>query len=501
MLYTNYQKRLVIISSICFGTAIIVGLAGFIYNDNLSESAQILFFVVLLAILLIMLIFGRYWLSKTQSNLTVWLNPPLLITGWIFITWGLPGLYSFLNKSLLSSDKIYTTISYSYTVFGFYLVVVGVITIWISYVIGLRVFPTFGLLKIFPSNDPSLQSLLLLYVITVIIQIFQIVVTGIAFGADTTSWGVFGRFQQWIGYLQELNILIIAILASMTFKRKIKPVYLIGIVIIQLIFGFSSGFIKPVFWIGLILLLSAIVSGVKPRSFILPTILSLILVILVVPIAENLRSQFESNIFNPRDPIEVIAATQTAFMDTWINGVKSSVQILVDRTLFRQALIANIPGIIMTKTPSIYPYQGLADLLMVPAYIIPRAVWSSKPITAKGVWFSINYLNLPSFTTSSGAMTIFGEGYIFYGWIGSIIISFILGGILSLLFKNTVLVGLTPVFIALLPTFLDVETQFSGLFVALIQKAVIFLFVYWILCKVSIPKFNSVRISNNPGLN
>jgi hypothetical protein len=124
-------------------------------------------------------------------------------------------------------------------------------------------------------------------------------------------------------------------------------------------------------------------------------------------------------------------------------------------------------------------------MLAIPAYIIPRALWPDKPVLSRGNWFNIVYMNQPSFTTSSAAITVFGEGYLFSGWLGTVISSLILGAVVALVFRGFVSSGLLPVYLALMPTFIDVESQFTGMVVALAQRMVVFVLVYWLMVIVT----------------
>jgi hypothetical protein len=137
----------------------------------------------------------------------------------------------------------------------------------------------------------------------------------------------------------------------------------------------------------------------------------------------------------------------------------------------------------MMQTPSVIPYQGLEQFLAVPAYIIPRALWPDKPVLAKGIWYSITYLNLPTQTTTSAAITIFGEGYVFAGWIGMVLVALSTGLLLAFLYRWTVSTGLIVIFIALIPKVLDIESQFTGMFVSIIQSLILYLVVYWLICR------------------
>jgi hypothetical protein len=331
------------------------------------------------------------------------------------------------------------------------------------------------------------------YGVVIAFQLAQIVVVGIAYGADSSQWGMLTPFQQWFGYIQDANHLILALAALKAFRREWPFWPLIVVVVLQAAFGFISGFMKPILWIAVILLLASVIAGVNLRRFAVPAIIFAILGVLIVPVAEDLRSWTDAGTLDTSNPAEVAAATIQSLVATRATGTNETWQFVLDRTLYRNALVASTPGIIIEKTPSLIPYQGIEQFLAVPAYVIPRALWRDKPILSRGVWFSIVYLNQPDFTTSSAAITVFGEGYMFAGWIGTMLACLILGLLLAGIYRITAGVGLWAVYIALVPTFIDVEGQFTGMFVALIQRTVVFLLVYALIVRLSNPRQATVQ--------
>ncbi len=210
-----------------------------------------------------------------------------------------------------------------------------------------------------------------------------------------------------------------------------------------------------------------------------------ILGILIVPVAESIRVEKDAGWYDSSSTTQVVDTTARALNDTLQRGPTAAWQLFVDRTLYRQATVAYTPGIIIERTPSSIPYEGIEQFLAIPAYVIPRALWRDKPILSRGNWFAITYLNQPDFLSTSAAITVFGEGYMFSGWIGAALACLILGLLLAFLYQNTAAVGLWPIYLALVPTFVDVEGQFTGMIVALLQRIVVFTAFYWLMVRLS----------------
>lgn len=459
----------------------------------LFETWPILSYIFALGLIVLVIFVGLSRLSKGSPKDQLLLHPPLLMSVWTLGIIGLPGLYSFLDQSVLESLRQLVGIDYTFMVWGMFLVVLGCFCLWIAYLGGLRFFRAGKTVTRLGQREPAPGWLIIFYVASVIIQIIQIRVAGLAYGANNSNWGVFVLMQQWVSYAQDTYLLTLAIVSMKVFRREWHWSPLMALLVIQVSFGLASGFIKPVLWLGIVLMLSAVVARVKLRRLCLPALTMSILAVVAVPIAEDLRAQLDRRDFDPSDLGSVAASTGKAAENTWAGGIDENRRLFVDKLLYRQAQVAHTPGVIIMRTPSSIPHRGIQQFLAIPAYVIPRVIWQDKPNLNLGVWFSINYLNMPESTTSSAATTIFGEGYMFAGWFGTALACLILGLLLAFLYRNTVSAGLLPVFLALTPSFLDVETQFTGMFVALVQKFIVFVLFYWMIVTLSRRTLSSHR--------
>jgi hypothetical protein len=426
---------------------------------------------------------GMRWLKASFPNDLVWLHPPFLITVWGFVALGLPGWYSFLDQTILASSS--AIIDYTFGAWGMLLMVAGILCIWLGYALSAKLFSPGAFVKRLARSPIDLKVVMLFFAVTVIAQLIQIRVAGVAYGADQTEWGEATAVQLLVGYLKDIGSLVLAILAVKVFQHEWPIWPLALVVVVQILFGFVSGFMKPIFWLGVILVLAAMVARVRLKRFIWPMIVLVILGLLVVPVAEGLRNQADLGQYDSRSLSEVADATGVAIQNVLSRDLQSNLEQVINRFLFRQTLVAQTPGIIILRTPSFFPYLGWEQFLAIPTYLIPRAFWPDKPELSKGNWFAITYLNEPSFTTSSAAITVFGEGYMIAGWAGTLLVCVILGFLLGFIYQKLAASGLIFVYLALVPTFMDIEGQFTGILVALIQKLVIFLIVYWVIVMLS----------------
>jgi hypothetical protein len=76
------------------------------------------------------------------------------------------------------------------------------------------------------------------------------------------------------------------------------------------------------------------------------------------------------------------------------------------------------PAIILQRTPAQIPFSSALQLVEAPLVdIVPRAIWTNKPILASGYAFSQQYYGLPATEYTSSAISPIGDLYRHGGWI------------------------------------------------------------------------------------
>jgi hypothetical protein len=161
----------------------------------------------------------------------------------------------------------------------------------------------------------------------------------------------------------------------------------------------------------------------------------------------------------------------------WLAGVSSG-NGAYDKFFGRQAEVASAAGLVVTLTPAVLPYEGIDRFLTLPAGLIPRVLWPDKPTFSRSLWFSSTFRGLELETTSYSAMTIFTEGYLFYGWTGTALAMVIVGVLLAFVRRRLDNPRLMLVYLALVPTILQVEPELSSYLTTLVQRSLVFLAVF-----------------------
>lgn len=95
------------------------------------------------------------------------------------------------------------------------------------------------------------------------------------------------------------------------------------------------------------------------------------------------------------------------------------------------------PAIVLQRTPGQVPYTSPLQLAEAPVVdMIPRAIWSGKPILATGYQFSQEYYGLSTTLYTSSSITPVGDLYRHGGWVPVIVGMFLLGCGVRLLDDN-----------------------------------------------------------------
>ena len=479
--------------SMFIAAATIFLLVSFDPSFSTDQQTQIFYLLILLAIAFLPHICIR-WLKRSAVDCSFWLHPPVVISYWTLFQITIPGAVSFFYPDSLIELNEAVGVNYNYATLGMGLVLLGLICLWVGYAAGLRILHPIERMRHSVSSTPKQSRVALLYILAFIVSILQILVTGIGYTKDSSELGSFVAFDQWIGYIASYRYLILVIVSIQVLRGNWPKKWLAILIMIEIVFVATSGFVGVLLKTGIIVVAAAFYAGVNVRRYANYVVIFGLVMILLVPVSETIRARFNAGEFDGRSVVEVSNVALQALQSTWGTDVAASWDVVVNKVLGRQAVIAHTPGLIMLRTPSLVPYQGIGQLLAVPAYIVPRALWPDKPVLSQGIWFSTTYMNMPLSTRSSSAMTIFGQGYILAGWMGTATALFALGFLLAFIFQNTAGVGAFALYLALVPTIIQVEAEVTVMMVTLCQVLILNWLAYWFLLKHSSKRLDGSAI-------
>jgi len=117
------------------------------------------------------------------------------------------------------------------------------------------------------------------------------------------------------------------------------------------------------------------------------------------------------------------------------NAVNENSSALLDRS----ANVAQITNIVNLVKRNGF-YNGRASAPIITA-LIPRAIWPDKPLIQLGIWFALEigaaYKAENGRVNNSINMTVAGELYLDFGWLGVALGSFLFGAFIGLLWNST----------------------------------------------------------------
>jgi hypothetical protein len=430
---------------------------------------------------------------RPTGVLPAWTSPPALIAGWTLAWIYLPSLVAFLDNDLLD-DLTLARGGEAVLLAGLPLTCGALAVLSMSYhamttLLGDRVRAIDAIERPVP-----VRRMVGLYLVGTLARALRLQTLGIGFGSDLASWGPLRSLDQWIGYVDDLRLLALALLVAHVVRQRSGHLWLAVFLIVELMFGLSSGFLSPAVMVVLLCVTVAAAFHRLTARHLALVGAAAVLISTFVPIMAAIRED-RTGVIGTTDSLGVGEAL-IAPARYWFGGVSGG-DGFYDKFFGRQAEVASAPGFVVTLTPTVVPYEGFERFLALPAGLIPRVLWPDKPTLSRGVWFSSTFRGFAEDTTSSSAMTIFSEGYLFYGWIGTVVAMVIAGVLLASMRRYLDHPRWCLVYLALVPTILQIEIELSSYLTAFVQRSLVFLVVFVLLTRTKPLGFGLQRTSHD----
>jgi hypothetical protein len=420
------------------------------------------------------------WWEATRRRMGVlptWTSPPVLIAGWTLAWIYVPALAAFLDDNLLD-DLTLARGGEAVLLAGLPLTCGALAVLSLSYHVTSRALGSSARTVEGAEWLVPLRRAVALYLASVAARALRLATLGMGFGADLAAWGPLQSMDQWIGYIEDLRFLALALLVAHVMRRRAGHLWLGVAVILEFVLGVSSGFLTPVILpIVLCVTTAAACSRLRGHHFALMAAAGLV-VSTFVPVIAAIRED-RMGVVGTADLVGV-GDVLTAPGKYWLAGVSAGDGVY-DKFFGRQVEVASATGLVVMLTPAVVPFEGLERFLALPAGLIPRVLWPDKPSLSRGVWFSSTFRGLEENTSSYSAMTIFSEGYLFYGWTGTVLAMLIAGAVLAVVRRRLDNPRLVLVYLALVPTILQIEPELSSYLTTLVQRSLVFLIVFVLL--------------------
>lgn len=285
------------------------------------------------------------------------------------------------------------------------------------------------------ADIPPLALLVTLFAVSIIGTLIAISLGTFGYsaapvGLESTSpfSSVLVLFSAMLALAPTLGNLVVLITAMGYFRTRQRPVghLLLAIVVVQICFGFASGFkgntIMPIVFV---LVAYALVRRRLPWRAL--TFVALFLFFVILPLNQEYRDSVRGAGAAPSAALRQAITTPPELNPTL--AATSTVNYVFTR--FRSI---DSVALIRTQTPSPFSFAGGEKYWLLPAMIaVPRSVWPNKPVLDDTVEFTHTYSGRSVKIRSSTQITQIGDLYRNFGYGGVVIGMFLWGVVVAAL--------------------------------------------------------------------
>ena len=463
------------IGAVFVGAGIFVILGAF-GGENLAAGTGGLPLYALAISFLILLL----WWECTSAAVTIngvlprWISPPALLCAWTLAWVYGPATVAFIDDRLLD-EYAGSQGGPALLVTGALLAAGALTALSFFYHLASRLLRPRQASAIV-ERSARMPHIVGLYVLSAAARVLRLSVVGVAYGQDLSAWGSLQWADQWIGYVEDLRYLALAFLVAHIVRHGSGRAWLLPALLVEVVFGATAGFFKPLIWPVIVCVMAtAALDRIRGRQVVLVACGAVVIALfypVVTAIRDNRAGALGSGGTN---------SMASALGTIRAQGAGVAVENVYLKFFSRQTEVATAPGLVAALTPAVVPYEGVEQFLLLPTKLVPRAIWPDKPVLSRGRWFSVNFRGLEDTTTSSSAMTLVGESYLFFGSTGVLIGMAILGTALAVLYRLVDRPGVAVVYLALLPTLLEVEIELSSYLTTLVQRSLVFIIAFYVL--------------------
>lgn len=389
-----------------------------------------------------------------------------------------------------------------------YLVLLGALTLFLGYWSPLAIWLSRPVAvanfqrRFLPRTDVlKFWALPVLIAVSVGVRLYAIKQGLYGFGSSNEAQIEAARYTQYIALVGNFGRLALTIVALQYYgpgSTQHTGFWLVGIVLVEVAFGFLSGFksavATPFVIVGLCQYLR---TGKLPRKWVIFMVIGIIVAYIVI---EPFRMERQKYIGELSSTTVIIDMTIRSISDSSSAPVANQKKPIALSIASRMNL--SYIGSFGIEYADAYPElpEGspafLEDILLAPAYaVIPRFLWDNKPLATLGLWY--NQVVLAGYGTTSVAMGPFAYLYFAGGYL-AVGIAFFFIGVLqrSLLFlcaPSHCLPG-GILFLSMLPVLSSVDSVVSSILIVLFRNLPIQLLLLYILFRRRIPR-NPIQIN------
>jgi len=396
----------------------------------------------------------------------------VLVGGMYWLAYALPLFWSSHDLNLLSGRR---HISEQAITSALYLSVTGVIALWAGMKLAAR-FRWVPEVRVDVSG--TLQHWHYLRIAFVFASVVKVLV-------PITALGEGGR-QILFNFENMVPTVIFVLFLRSYLRNRISDIdkfLLFGYVLAALVVGISSGWLGSFVGLGLV---SVVVYIYERRKFPVMAALTVLPVILFFQAGKN---EFRDRYWQGRSGSysERVAFWVESSWRQWSNALtdttgQKGVQ-LADTALNRLSLLQQTANVI-ELTPGKVPYQHGRLYSYIGITFIPRFLWPDKPsVNDANHWYQVSYgLTAPRQLSSvSIAVGTLAESYINFGWIGPVLVMFLvgifLGSVQRIFLRSDSGLLFSSMGAVLVPQLVTVESQMAEYVAGLAQQVLVVVLV------------------------
>lgn len=295
-------------------------------------------------------------------------------------------------------------------------------------------------------------------------------------------------YSQYLALAGDLGKVVLVAVSLATFEGRLRKWPMFALLATETVFGVLTGFKSAVIVPTLIVGLSAYAIRGRLPALLLPSVVAGIFVAyaLIQPFRAARYDEFEFDETSVTSIIDTfIASRDPVYASADPDGpvVRTTASLFVRMSDVTTA--AN--GIEFAERWDVLPDGSpdfLEDILLSPLYsVIPRLVWTNKPVNDVGAWYTQVVMGQPS--ASSTAM--YPVTYLnFAGGVVAVVLGFLVVGVLqSAVFRGVAAHGGAGVFLAvcLVGSLGRVDSVYYTFFISLIRNLPLLLGLQWVLFK------------------
>jgi hypothetical protein len=347
----------------------------------------------------------------------------------------------------------------------------GVVCFWIGYKIAS---PRGEVLIIAPRRTISLPVLVGLFITGAAAQLFLLSLGAYGYLLEGREATAAGSWTQWVAVVGDLTVIAVYVGAMYAFSGRSGTHWWIfaGLLFANSALGLASGYKGRVVWP--IIWSLFIYYYYRRRIPLRWASLTLLALFFLVPANLSFRSALS---YDSGSAVGSVLATVRSTVEASVDSsLEDRIGTLTRWSSLRVRDVDSV-GVILQKTPWVYPYLGMVEYgPALASTLVPRVFWEEKPVLAAGEEFARTYAGLPETTTTSVPVTHVGDLYRHQGLVGvglGMLGIGIVAGVLGRWLLRQRGAAAVLVYVVTLSYFVTVESDLVGWFAAAIRSVLL----------------------------